>query len=188
MSRNRSAAVLVTGSLLVGALPVIANGEPAGPLYRLVDTAAQRLATADPVAATKWLNGGAITDTTRANQVLDAVGADATSHGIDARFVRAVFTDQIGATEGIQYSRFAQWKFDPSTAPTAAPDLAESRTAIDGFNKVMIDEIALQWDSLHGPACPAEVREATDIVAAARALDPLYRQALSSATRSYCMT
>jgi chorismate mutase len=162
MSRNRTAAVLVTGSMLVGAVPVAASAEPASPLYLLVDTAAQRLATADPVAATKWLNG--------------------------ARYVRAVFTDQIGATEGIQYTRFAQWKFDPPTAPTTAPDLSASRTAIDGFNEVMVDEIALQWNSLRGPSCQAEIREATDAVAAARALEPLYRQALSSATRSYCLT
>ena len=26
-----------------------------------------------------------------------------------------VFTDQINATEGIEYMRFAQWKFDPTT-------------------------------------------------------------------------
>ncbi len=188
MSRNRSAALLVAASLLVGPLsqPAAARAGPADPLYRLVDVAAQRLATADPVAAVKWINGGPITDTARADQVLDTVAADATARGIDADYVRTVFTDQIGATEGIEYTRFAQWKFDPPTAPAAAPDLSESRAAIDGFNKTMVDEIALQWNSLHGPTCPADLQQAADAVAAARQLDPLYRQALSSATRSYC--
>jgi chorismate mutase len=153
-----------------------------------VDTAGQRLATADPVAASKWINGGPITDVQRADQVLDATGADASAHGVDPSYVRTVFTDQIGATEGIEYTRFGEWKFDPSTAPTTAPDLAESRTAIDGFNKTMVDEIALQWNSLDGPTCSAELRDATDAVATDRRLDPLYRQALSSATRSYCRT
>lgn len=190
MSRNRSAVLLTLGSLLVAplGLPAAAHAEPAGPLYRLVDTAAQRLATADPVAASKWINGGPITDVTRADQVLDAVGADASAHGVDPTYVRTVFTDQIGATEGIEYTRFGEWKFDPSTAPTTAPDLSESRTAIDGFNKTMVEEIALQWNSLHGPACSAELHDATDAVATDRRLDPLYRQALSSATRSYCRT
>jgi chorismate mutase len=50
----------------------------------------------------------------------------------------------------------------------------------------MVEEIALQQSSLRGPTCSTEVREATDAVADARALDPLYRQGLSSATRSYC--
>ena len=189
MSRNRSAALLVAGSLLVGPLCVAATAqaESAGPLYRLVDTAAQRLATADPVAAFKWVNNGPpIDDPPRAAQVLDAVGADATAHGIDANYVRTVFTDQINATEGIEYTRFAQWKFDASAAPAAGPDLSESRAAIDGFNKIMVDEIALQWNSLHGPSCSADLQQTTDAVATDRRLDPLYRQALSSATRSYC--
>ena len=191
MSRNRSAALLVAGSLLVGPLgvPATAHADPAGPLYRLVDTAAQRLATADPVAAVKWVNAGPpIDDPPRAAAVLDTVGADASAHGIDPTYVRTVFTDQIHATEGIEYIRFGQWKFDPATAPTAGPDLSESRAAIDGFTRSMVDEIALQWNSLHGPACPADLREATDAVAADRQLDPLYRQALTSATRSYCAT
>ena len=191
MSRNRSAALLVAGSLLVGPLGVAAtaHADPAGSLYRLVDTAAQRLATADPVAAFKWVNAGPpIDDPPRAAAVLDAVGADASAHGIDANYVRTVFTDQIHATEGIEYIRFGQWKFDPLTAPTAGPDLSESRAAIDGFAKTMVDEIALQWNSLHGPACAAELQQAADAVATDRQLDPLYRQALSSATRSYCAT
>jgi chorismate mutase len=121
MSRNRTAALLVAGSLLVGALPATASAEPASPLYRLVDTAAQRLATADPIAASKWINGGPITDVQRANQVLDAVSADATAHSIDQQYVRTVFIDQINATEGIEYARFGQWKFDPAGRPDHRP-------------------------------------------------------------------
>jgi chorismate mutase len=186
MSRNRTALLLVAGSLLVGAFPATADAQPADPLYRLVDTAAQRLATADPVAASKWITGGPITDVQRANQVLDAVAADATAHGVDPQYVRTVFTDQMNATEGIEYALFGQWKFDESTAPTAAPDLADSRTAIDGYNRTMVEEIGAQRNSLHGPTCSADLAAATDAVANDRRLDPLNRQALSSATRSYC--
>ena len=104
-------------------------------------------------------------------------------------------------SEAIEFTRFGQWKFDTSTAPTTAPDLSDSRAAIDGFNKTMVDEIALQWNSLHSPTCADELNEATEFIARAhmfcrvasgngrrrsRPLDPLYRQALSSATDSYC--
>lgn len=163
-----------------------AEPEPAPPLHRLVDTAAQRLAVADPVAASKWLDGGPITDPQRANQVLDAVGDDARAHGVDADYVRAVFRNQIDATEGIEYTRFAQWKFDTALAPTEAPRLADSRATIDGLNKVMVEEIALQWNTLHGPGCTADLTAARDAVAADRRLDPLYTQALAAATQSYC--
>jgi chorismate mutase len=167
------------------ALP--ASAQPVLPFYQLVDIAAQRLATADPVAATKWINGGAITDPERANKVLDAAGADATTHGIEPAYVRTVFTDQISTSEGIQYTRFGQWKLDPGTAPTTAPDLSASRAQIDGFNKTLVDEIALHWNSLHSQGCGQDLSDAKAAVIAARGLDPMYQQALSTATRSFCL-
>jgi len=185
MTFTRTAALLATG-MLIASLPATAHAQPVSPLYRLIDTAAQRLATADPVSASKWINGGPITDTARANQVLDSVAADAAARGIDQQYVRAIFTDQVAATEGIEYTRFGQWKFDPATAPTTAPDLSESRSVIDGYNKTMVDEVALQWHSLHSVGCDAELAGVTAAVTADRHLDPLYQQALSSATRSYC--
>jgi chorismate mutase len=189
MRRIRTVPLPVAGLLLAGQLnlPIAAHAEPVSPLYELVDVAAQRLSTADPVAAYKWINGGPITDPQRADQVLDAVGADATAHGIDPQFVRTIFGDQIDATEGIEYTRFGQWKFDPVTAPTVAPDLSESRSAIDGFNNAMVDEVALQWNSLHGPGCAADLTSAKAAVVAAHQLDALYEHALSSATQSYCL-
>ncbi|RUP29510.1 MAG: chorismate mutase [Mycolicibacterium sp.] len=156
------------------------------PLFRLVDTAAQRLQTADPVAAVKWLKGGSIEDPARVDQVLKAVGAQATASGADPVFVQKVFTDQIHATEGIEYLRFSQWKFDPATAPTTAPDLSESRTAIDDFNRTMVAELAAQRGVLRGPGCSVALDAARAQVAEQRHLDPLYQQALTSATRGYC--
>jgi chorismate mutase len=43
----------------------------------LVDAAAQRLQTADPVAASKFLTGGQVDDPQREHQVIDSVSADA---------------------------------------------------------------------------------------------------------------
>jgi chorismate mutase len=187
MTRNRSA--LLVSVLLMAAqlwLPTSAAAQPFHAFYRLVDTAAQRLATADPIAAFKWINGGPITDKARADQVLDAVAADAAARGIDPQYVREVFTDQIAATEGVEYVRFGHWKFDQAAAPTTAPDLSESRSQIDVFNRVLVEEIALHWNSLRGRGCARELSDATDAVTAARELDGLYRQALATATRSYC--
>jgi chorismate mutase len=155
-------------------------------LYELVDAATERLQTADAVAASKWVNGGPITDPVRAEQVLAAVSADAQSAGLPTDYVTALFTDQINATEAIQYSRFSWWKLDPAAGPTAAPDLAASRAQIDWLNRRMVDEIAEQLPVLRSADCPAALDTAKSAVIGARGLDPLYRQALDAATRSYC--
>lgn len=167
--------------------PGVAAADPAGdPLFGLVDAAAQRLQTADPVAASKWLNGGSITDPARVQQVLTAVAQQAETAGVPADFVTTAFTDQINATEAIQYNRFSWWKFDPSSAPASAPDLSASRASIDGLNQRMVTEMALQWPVLRSPDCPAQLGAAKSEVAEERQFDPLYRQALDVATRSYC--
>ena len=187
MIPNRSS-LLLASALLAGqvALAPMTTAQPVLPFQKLVDTAAQRLATADPIAAFKWINGGPISDQARADQVLNAVADDATARGIDQQYVRTVFTNQIAATEGVEYTRFGQWKFDPATAPATAPDLAQSRAQIDGFNKTLVEEIALHWNSLHSQGCAKDLSDATAAVIAARGLDGLYQQALSTATRSYC--
>jgi len=164
-----------------------ASADPAAqPLYDLVDAATQRLQTADPVAASKWLSGGPITDPARVQQVLTAVSVDAESVGVPTDYVARAFTDQINATEAVQYSRFSWWKLDPADAPASAPDLSSSRALIDGLNHRMVGEIAGQWPVLHSPDCPARLAAAKAAVAADRGLDPLYAQALDAATRSYC--
>lgn len=180
-------ALLTSGLALVALLPVYASADAgAEPLYDLVDTATQRLQTADPVAASKWLSGGPITDPARVQQVLQSVVADAESSGAPSDFVMSVFTDQINATEAIQYARFSWWKLTPTDAPVLAPDLSASRALIDGLNAAMVGQIAAQWPVLLGPECSARLGAAKAAVADQRQLDPLYRQALDAATRSYC--
>ena len=156
------------------------------PLTGLVDAAAARLQTADPVAAAKWLSKGSIEDRARADQVLATVTDDAVSAGIDADYVRRVFADQINATEAVEYGRFSEWKLNPSAAPTTAPDLSASRSVIDALNHAMVAEIASHWQVLHAPDCAADRDDAVAAAASAHQLDDLYRAALDFAARSYC--
>lgn len=188
MMESVRSALVAAAAIVAGMSVPVASADDPGQLHALVDAAAQRLQTADPVAAYKWVNGGSIEDPARVATVLDNVAADATAHGIDPTYVRAAFENQIHATEGVEYILFGHWKFVPAAAPAGAPDLAESRTAIDGFNKTMVAEMAAQWGVLHGPGCPAALDDARAAVAAERALDPLYADALDVATASYCGT
>jgi chorismate mutase len=163
-----------------------ARADPTDPLTELVDAAAQRLAIAEPVAAFKWSSRGSIEDPGRVQQELSKLGADAAVEHIDPGYVTRIFGDQIDATEAIEYSRFADWKLNPSGVPPAPPDLSASRSTIDGLNQTMLTQIVAGWDALHSPACSERLDAARNDVVRARQLDGLYQRALSSATQSYC--
>ena len=170
----------------VALLMAPARADAASPLTPLVDAAAQRLHVADPVAAYKWNTHGAIEDPARVRQELSRLGDEAVAEKIDRDYVTRVFGDQISATEAIEYSRFADWKLDPASAPAGAPDLSSSRSAIDSLNQTMLTEISANWGLLRSPQCATQLDAARSGVMQAHQFDNLYRQALSSATQSYC--
>lgn len=94
-----------------------AGADADDPLIGLGGAAAHRLRLTESVAAFRWKTGGAVEDLVRVRQELDALGAQATARRIDAGFVGRIFGDQTNATEAIEYSRFAQWKLGPDSAP-----------------------------------------------------------------------
>lgn len=175
---------VVVGSLAVLVAP--ARADPASPLTALADAAAQRLQVAEPVAAYKWNTHGAVEDVVRVQQELAKLGDEAGAGQVDRDYVTRVFGDQINATEAIEYSRFASWKLNPASAPTDSPELSASRSAIDTINQTMLSQILANWSLLHSPDCAAQLDAARGDVVRNRQLDDLYRQALSSATQSYC--
>lgn len=181
----KTALAALTAVATVALTPGVAHAAPS-PLDPLVSAATQRLQTADPVAAVKWITHGNIEDPARVQQVLDSVTVAAGARGIDAGYVTRIFTDQVHATEAVEYRRFAEWKLDPAAAPTSAPDLSSSRARIDTLNTAIVAELAAQWDLLHSPACAQALRDATESAATTYSLDPDYRDALAFATHSYC--
>jgi chorismate mutase len=186
VGRSSALGVVAVTALAVALLAAPARADAANPLHELVDAAAQRLQIADPVAAVKWHTHGLIEDPARVQQELTTLRADAAGKHVDPDYVARVFGDQINATEGIEYRRFADWKLDPASAPASSPDLAASRAAIDGLNQTMLSQIAANWGPLRAPECAATLEAARRDVAAARQLDGLYQQALATATQSYC--
>jgi chorismate mutase len=158
----------------------------ASPLTPLVDAAAQRLQVAEPVAAAKWHSHGAVEDPARVEHELAELRAQAVKQRIDADYIARVFDDQIHATEAIEYSRFADWKFDPTAQPSETPDLSAARSVIDDLNRDMLIQIEADWDLLHSPDCAAQLDAARTDVTRSRRLDGLYQRALLRATQSYC--
>ncbi len=170
----------------VAAFDVPAATADSGPLTRLVDDAAQRLLTADPVAASKYLTGAAVDDPAREQQVIDSVTESASARHIDANFVRDAFRNQIDATDSLEHSRFAAWKIDPASAPKSAPDLSATRDAINTLNEAIVDEMAAQWNTLQAPTCAADLDDAKAVAIALHHLDPLHQHALDYAVHGYC--
>jgi chorismate mutase len=187
------AQVIAAGSV-IGLLAGCSESVPTGQtnssgkssLDRLVEAGSQRLQTADPIAAFKWINHGNVEDAARAEQVVSSVGELATAHSIDPEFVKKAFRYQISATEAVEYELFAQWKLGERPLPQTAPDLTTSRATIDMLNKRMVDEMATQWRVLHSPSCKSELDNAVENAATANKLDEFHRTALTAATRSYC--
>lgn len=175
---------VVVGSLAMLVAP--ARADPTSPLTALVDAAAQRLQVAEPVAAYKWNKHGAVEDPVRVQQELAKLGDEAVAERVDRDYVIRVFGDEINSTEAIEYSRFASWKLNPASAPADSPELSASRSAIDTLNQTMLIQVLANWELLHSPDCAAHLDAARGSVVQGRQLDDLYRQALSSATQSYC--
>ena len=184
LAASAGLAVFVATTLRVGAVP--ARADATSPLTALVDAAAQRLQIAEPVAAVKWSTHSAIEAPARVQQELNTLGADASAQRIDLGYVTRVFTDQINATEAVEYARFADWQLNPSDVQAVPPDLSATRSTIDGLNQTMLTELVHDWDLLHSSACAPQLDAARSDVIRSRQLDNLYQKALSSATESYC--
>ncbi|ORA08270.1 chorismate mutase [Mycobacterium arosiense] len=186
-SRSRAVAACCGAAVVSLALAVApARAHTSSPLSPLADAAAQRLQIADPVAAYKWHQRGAIEDPARVQQELTRLADDAVGEHIDRDYVTRVFGDQISATEAIEYHRFADWKLNPASAPPDAPDLSSSRSAIDALNRRILTQLSANWGLLHSSECAAQLDAARSGVIQERQLDDLYQRALSSATQSYC--
>ncbi|WP_156746061.1 chorismate mutase [Mycobacterium sp. 1423905.2] len=179
------AGLTALAAALVGISPP-ATGDSTNPLAELVDAAAQRLATAEPVAAYKWSAQRAIEDPEREQQELATLGDEARAQGIDPDYVARVFRDQIDAIDAIEYTRFADWKLNPATVPSAPPDLSVPRSAIDSLNTKIMSQIALNRSLLEAPDCRPQLAAAVRETIRRRLLDSLYQRALTSATGSFC--
>ncbi|MEV5981411.1 chorismate mutase [Streptomyces sp. NPDC052114] len=185
------AAALCTG----GGAAVAAPAQPptaavaAGPyaqLHPLADLSAQRLATADLVAAAKYGTDSPIDDPAREKQVLDAVAGQAKELGADPVATVRIFRDQIEANKVVQRGLFRRWDADPSQAPTERPDLAEVRKEINRINTGLVRAVAASPDARRAPYCEGVLTAAAVRVGHQERLDALHSVALGRALRSVC--
>ncbi|MCQ9184577.1 chorismate mutase [Streptomyces sp. IBSBF 2953] len=191
-----TAAVALTTTGAAVAVPAVgapASTAPSPPAFRpvlalhpVVELSAERLATADLVAAAKWGTTAPIDDPAREQQVLDAVAARATELGADPDEIRTVFRDQIEANKIVQRGLFRRWTDHPDQAPVTRPDLAVVRQEINRVTDALVEALAATAEDRGAPVCRPELALAALLVHHDDRLDALHTRALARSLASVC--
>ncbi|WP_330264117.1 chorismate mutase [Streptomyces griseorubiginosus] len=188
-----TAAVALTATGSAVAVPVSgtapaphATALSLSPLHPVVELAAERLATADLVAAAKWGTDSPIDDPAREQQVLDNVAAQAQQLGADPDEIRAIFRDQIEANKVVQRGLFQRWTDHPDEAPTTKPDLTVVRQQINRITSALVQALADTSEDRGTFACRPELALAAFQVHHENHLDALHTHALIRALPSIC--
>jgi chorismate mutase len=185
-----AAAALAAAASL--AVPSAASAAPAPTatvstaLYPVAALAAERLATADLVAAAKWGTDSPIDDPAREQEVLDSVAAQAQQAGADPDEVRRIFRDQIEANKLVQRGLFKRWTAHPSEAPTTKPDLNVVRQRINRITTDLVQALAVSTPERAVPSCRPELTLAVVRVGYESHPDLLHTTALVRSLPSVC--
>ncbi|MFE6738202.1 chorismate mutase [Streptomyces tubercidicus] len=166
--------------------PAATAHSPYGQLRPLAALSAERLATADLVAAAKWGTGSPIDDPAREQEVLNSVAEQARQLGADPAATTRIFRDQIEANKVVQRGLFSQWDANPAQAPTRRPDLQEVRKEINRVNGELVRAIAASPYARSAPSCTPLLATAAARVGAERQLDGLHAVALARSLWSVC--
>lgn len=188
MPRHLPAVVATIVAALVATAPsAAATPHRHVPLGALTGIVADRLATADTVAAAKWRTGTPVDDPAREAQVVAAAVAAGRTAGLDPARVTSVVRDQIEVGKAVQRTLLVLWRTVPATDPTSpAADLADVRPRITALTGDLVSGLARDDTALRAPGCLAEVAAAVATTTATHRLDPLHAVALASASRSLC--
>ncbi|MDX3228119.1 gamma subclass chorismate mutase AroQ [Streptomyces sp. ME19-01-6] len=192
------AALAVSVAAPASAAPASASAgaatRPYGRLLPIADLSAQRLLTADQVAAAKYGyaapprggTGSPIDDPVRERQVLESVAEQARALGADPEATVRIFRDQIEANKAVQRGLFRRWEADPAQAPTERPDLTKVRLEINRINGELVRAIADSAKARAQRSCTGWLTAAAARVRLDRRLDALHTVALKRALRSVC--
>ncbi|MFF3455134.1 chorismate mutase [Streptomyces sp. NPDC002730] len=197
MAAGAAMTVLLTGAGTASAAPAAPQPSASVPaaaagsnsyagLHTIADLSAQRLTTADLVAAAKYGTGSPIDDPAREKQVLDGVAQQARDLGADPEATVRIFRDQIEANKLVQRALFHRWDADSSRAPTERPDLAEVRKEINRINAALVRSIADSASARPAPYCDGQLIASAAHVRHERQLDALHSIALARSLRSVC--
>ncbi|MFI6123805.1 gamma subclass chorismate mutase AroQ [Streptomyces sp. NPDC051064] len=180
------AAVVCTGSA-TAAVPAPTTGRGSySELRPLADLSAQRLGTAELVAAAKWGTGEPVDAPVREQQVLDAAARQAREVPADAVATVKIFRDQIEANKHVQRALHSRWDANPAHAPEEIPDLSAVHDKINRLNLALVRAIAASAAPRAAPSCRATLTAAAVHVRREWRLDRVHTTALVLALHSVC--
>ncbi|MFF7177975.1 chorismate mutase [Streptomyces sp. NPDC008121] len=153
----------------------------------IVRLAAERVLTADTVAAAKWGTPQPIDAPAREKTVLDHAAAKAAELGIDQAAVQRIFKDQIAANKDVQRALYAQWQKHPAQQPAGRPDLAtQVRPVLDRVDGQLLTAIHRAQPLLDRPECQALLKRGKAAAVQAMGLDAIHRSGLDRALARIC--
>ena len=155
LSRTPSALALAV-FLSLSPVSAAAAAPPSG-LDTLVGLSAERLETAETVAAAKWHTGTPVDDPAREEQVLETAREQAVRSATDPERAAAVVRDQIEAHKTVQHALHARWTAVPGRAPTEEPDLTAVRPELDRITSELVRELAATEDERARDDCPSRL-------------------------------
>ncbi|MFF4532339.1 gamma subclass chorismate mutase AroQ [Streptomyces sp. NPDC001407] len=153
----------------------------------LVRLAAERIATADSVAAAKWGTEQPVDDPVAEKAVLDAMDTRAARLGVDREVVRRVFEDQIEAGKAVQRALHERWEEDSELLPALRPDLAKQvDPVLDRLGGQLLEAIRGAEPLLAGPRCETVLDRDKALTARAAGLDAVHGDGLDRALAHTC--
>ncbi|MEU7729385.1 chorismate mutase [Streptomyces sp. NPDC040724] len=183
-----AAALVACGSSQTGTGPARSSSPSAErALGTIVRLAAERVMTADTVAAAKWGTSRPIDDPSREKTVLGSAASQAAKLGIDEATVQRIFKDQIAANKDVQRALHAQWQEHPADQPTRRPDLAtQVRPVLDRVDNQLLTAIQQAQPLLSRPDCDALIERGKATTVQAMSLDAIHRSGLDQALAHTC--
>jgi chorismate mutase len=182
----RRMAVAAFFLLLAGcaAQPPAVDVEKIDRILVLINT---RLGYMNDVARNKWNSGAPIEDLSREREIIDSLGKQAASYGLDAGIARDFFRAQIEASKIIQRTRFAEWRVQNQPPFKNLLDLRDKiRPALDALTPELMQSLAAAQPALQSTGGAALVNArakiiivvpASDFAARDEAISPLVRTA-----------
>lgn len=154
----------------------------------LVRHMADRVATADQVALSKWDSGRPVHDPQREAQVIANAVAAAPAYGLAAKDVEDLFTDQMEASKQVQYARLDAWKRQGGAPAWERQSLSdEIRPRLDRLQVEIMEDLRHLAPARKAADCPDRLADAVERVARREAFDAVHRAALDRAVARLCI-